>query len=132
MLTAERRRTTAHYDAPVHNPTAAEIEVTDPAHPLFGRRFQVVSVTRSPRARGHVYVAYRERMLLRIPIPATSLQPVRRGAATKLTLEAIQEVVTLAGESEDPCPSSHATSGSASPETCAAMSRPTSPRCSGR
>jgi hypothetical protein len=27
-------------------------------------------------------------MLLRIPIPATSLRPVRRGIATKLTLEA--------------------------------------------
>ncbi len=52
--------TTAHHDAPVHNPSGletAEIEVTDPAHPLFGRRFPVVLVATSPRARGHVYVA---------------------------------------------------------------------------
>ncbi len=86
----------------------------------------------SPRARGHVYVAYRERMVLRIPLPATSLQPMRQNAATKLTREAIQEVVTLVGESEDACPSSHATSGSASPESCAAPSPPILPQSSGR
>jgi hypothetical protein len=106
--------------------------VTDPAHPLFGRRFPVISVTASPRAQGHVYVAYRERMVLMIPLPATSLQPTRRGAATKLTLDAIQDLVTLAGESEDACPSSHATSGSASPTTCAATPSPTSRPFCGR
>jgi hypothetical protein len=106
--------------------------VTDPAHPLFGRRFQIVSVTASPRACGHVFVAYRDRMLLMIPIPATSLRPRRRGTATKLSLEAVEDLVTLAGTSEDACPSSHATSGSASPESCAATSSPISPRSCGR
>ena len=110
----------------------AEIEVTDPGHPLFGRRFRVVSVTRSPRTQGHVYVAYRGCMQLMIPILATSLRPMRRGTATKLTREAIHELVALAGESEDACPSSPVTSGSASPESCAASSPPTSPRSSGR
>ena len=110
----------------------AEIEVTDPGHPLFGRRFRVVSVTRSPRTQGHVYVAYRGCMQLMIPILATSLRPMRRGTATKLTLEAIHELVALAGESEDACPSSPVTSGSASPESCAVSSPPTSPRSSGR
>src|SRR5829696_5856344 len=68
-------RTTTHHDAPVHNPMGAEIEVTDPGHPLFSRRFRVVSVTRSPRTQGHVYVAYRGCMQLMIPILATSLRP---------------------------------------------------------
>jgi hypothetical protein len=106
--------------------------VTDPAHPLFGRRFPVISVTASPRAQGHVYVAYRRSMVLMIPLPATSLRPMRQGAATKLTLEAIQDLVALAGESEDACPSSHATSGSASPESSAAKPSPTSRRSCGR
>lgn len=106
--------------------------MTDPAHPLFGRHFPVVSVTTSPHARGHVYVAYRERMVLMIPLPATSLQPTRRGAATKLTLEAIQDLVTLAGESEDACPSTRATSGVSSLKTSAVPSPMTLPRSSGR
>ncbi len=89
-------------------------------------------MTSSARAQGHVYVAYGERIVLMIPLPATSLQPMRRGAATKLTLDAIQDLVTLAGESEDACPPSHATSGSASPTTCAAPSLPTSRPFCGR
>lgn len=106
--------------------------MTDPAHPLFGRRFRIVSVATSPHARGHVFVAYRDRMQLMIPIPATSLRPVRPDVATKLTLEAIQELVALAGESEETCPSSHATSGGASPGTSVATSSTTSPQSSRR
>ena len=106
--------------------------MTDPAHPLFGRRFRIVSVATSPHARGHVFVAYRDRMQLMIPIPATSLRPVRPDVATKLTLEAIQELVALAGESEDACLSSHATSGGTSPETSVARSSSTSLQSSRR
>lgn len=106
--------------------------MTDRAHPLFGRRFRIVSVATSPHACGHVFVAYRDRMQLMIPIPATSLQPVRPDVATKLTLEAIQELVALAGESEDACPSNHAMSGGTSPGTSVAMSSTTSPQSSRR
>ena len=104
----------------------------DPVHPLFGRRFRIVSMATSPHARGHVFVAYRDRMQLMIPIPATSLRPGRPDVATKLTLEAIHELVALAGESEETCPSSHATSGGTSQETSVAMSSTTSPHSSRR
>ena len=58
----------------------------------------------SAQARGFVLVMYRSTMLLRIPIPATSLRPVPRGIATKLTLEAVTDFLACAGESEDACP----------------------------
>ena len=109
-------------DAPFQNREASspdEIVVTDPTHPLFGRRFPVVSVSTSAQARGFVLVMYRSTMLLRIPIPATSLRPVRRGIATKLTLEAVTDFLACAGESEDACPSTRATSGVSSPKTSA-------------
>jgi len=81
---------------------------------------------------GHVFVTYDDRALLRLPIPATSLQPVRQDTVTKLTLEAIADLVALAGESEDACRSSPRTSGHASPRRCAAPSSTTSPPSSGR
>src|SRR3954454_11710777 len=41
-------RTTQQHDAPFQNPPPLDpevIEVTDPAHPLYGRRFQVLSIS---------------------------------------------------------------------------------------
>ena len=70
-------RTTASVDAPFHNPTdrdSIEIEVTDSRHPLFGRRLPLVSVS-ARRSDGHALVAYRDRMLLKLPVVATSLAP---------------------------------------------------------
>ncbi len=49
--------------------------MTDPAHPLFGRRFTVLLISRPPGRPGHVLVAYRDFMRLRIPVQATSLAP---------------------------------------------------------
>ena len=47
--------------------------MTDPTHPLFGRRFPVLSISRQPHSPGYVLVVYRDSMRLRIPVPATSL-----------------------------------------------------------
>jgi hypothetical protein len=83
-----------------------------------------------PRADGFVLVIYHATMLLRIP--ATNLWPVRRAAATKLTPEAMVELIARAGESEDACASTRATSGDSCAPLSAAPSRTTSPERSGR
>src|SRR4051794_41360749 len=67
-------------------------------------------------------------MLLRIPVPATNLWPV----PTKLTPEAMVELTARAGENEDACASTRATSGDSFAPRRAAPSRTTSPERSGR
>src|SRR4051794_13273149 len=77
-------------DAPFQKPAErglTEVEVTDPGHPLFGRRFAVVSVSgpRPPgRAGGHILVAHSSRVLLKLPLSA----------------EAVAELIALAEDSE--------------------------------
>ncbi len=110
-------RTIYRLNAPVDNPVPTdlpEIEVTDPTHPLFGRRFPVVSRTSSPLSPGYVLVAYRQYMLLRIPVRATSLSPSLPVHRTKLTLEAVRDLVTLATQCEVLCPPVPTMSGPAS------------------
>ena len=77
-------------------------------------------------------VIYHATMLLRIPVPATNLWPVRRAVPTKLTPEAMVELIARAGESEDACASIRATSGDSFAPLSAAPSRTTSPERSGR
>jgi hypothetical protein len=109
-----------------------EIEVTDPTHPLHGRRFPLLSVSGSLRTAGYVWVEYRPGILLMLPIPATSLQPAApRGIATKLCLEALEDLVATAGGSEGACPSSPARSGEPCRQACAGRSPTTSPRSFG-
>ncbi|EIM24358.1 hypothetical protein MicloDRAFT_00070110 [Microvirga lotononidis] len=101
--------------------------VTDPGHPLWGRRFVVVSIPRSLCIGSHVRVAYGDDAVLRIPVAATNLSPPScRQPVTKLTLEAIRDLIRLATEGETPCPSSPTASGSASVPTAAAASSMTS------
>jgi hypothetical protein len=79
--------------------------VTDPTHPLFGRRFRIVSISHPPHRPGHVTVAYRDGMRLRIPVPATSLASVSVAAArTKLTRDALLGLLSLLKECAAPCP----------------------------
>jgi hypothetical protein len=88
-----------------------EIEVTDPTHPLFGRRFPVLSISSPPQGAGSVLVQYREHMALRIPVLATNLASARSAPQTKLTLEAVAALVALAVECEVLCPSNPPKSG---------------------
>jgi hypothetical protein len=53
-------------------------------------------------------------MLLRIPLAATSLSPSLPVVRTKLTTQALQELVTLATQGEVLCPSNPPPSGLAS------------------
>jgi hypothetical protein len=92
--------------------------VTDPTHPLFGRRFRVVSVSHPPRRPGQVTVAYREGMRLRIPVLSTSLAPGNAEALrSKLTREALLDLFSLVKECERSCPDHPDTSGAGFPTT---------------
>jgi hypothetical protein len=76
----------------------------DPTHPLFGRRFAVLSVTRNPRGPVFVFVAYRDALRLRIPISSTNLAPSQiRPLRTKWTREAAQEILSLVTEGDTSC-----------------------------
>ena len=87
------------------NARPEQITVTDPAHPLYGRVFALVSLASAPGPGSCAQVAYRGDIVLRIPIEATSLRPAAPGMpASKLALHAIRELVRLAarGEPADP------------------------------
>ena len=77
-----------------------EIEVVDPTHPLFGRRFPLISVSSPLHGPGNVLVSYREYMVLRLPVTSTTLAPSRPVISTKLTADAIQELMTIAEDCE--------------------------------
>ena len=80
------------------------LEVTDPTHPLFRRRFPILSISRQPRTTAVVLVAYREAMRLRIPITSTSLALSRvNPPRTKWTKEAVRELLSLITEGDLPC-----------------------------
>ena len=92
-----------------------EVEVTDPTHPLFGRRFPVLSVSRQTRDSAVVFVAYRDTMRLRIPVSSTSLAACQvRPLRTKWTREAVRELLSLVTEGDTSC-RSPGTSGKGSP-----------------
>ena len=85
--------------------SAEEVEVTDPAHPLFGRRFEILSVHDSPGLVGHVLVSYRSHMHIRIELRFTNLAPSPPPAppATKLTSQAVTELARLMRELDERC-----------------------------
>jgi hypothetical protein len=106
-FTTSTSLSTTLVDAPFQKPAErglTEVEVTDPGHPLFGRRFAVVSVSgpRPPgRAGGHILVAHSSRVLLKLPLAATSLVPRPPDAGlSKLSAEAVAELIALAEDSE--------------------------------
>jgi hypothetical protein len=92
--------------------------VIDPTHPLFGRRFQVLSITHPPGRPGHILVAYRRGTRLRLPVLATDLAPdVPPLPRTKLTRAALLDLLSLVQECDRLCPEPPNTSGAGSPTT---------------
>ena len=80
------------------------MQVTDPAHPLFGRTFQVLSVSRGTSDSSHVFVGYRDGIVLRIPRRATSLSALGQDTPySKLCVAAVRELLSLVKEYES-CP----------------------------
>lgn len=95
----------------------SEVEVTDPTHPLFGRRFPLLSVSSAPNAVGYVYVVYREHMTLGIPRGATNLAQVLSTLETKLTVAAVEQLVSVVRECKVICQESQGISGTSYPNT---------------
>jgi hypothetical protein len=122
-------RTSTQLNTPFKNPAAEDastIEVIDPGHPLFGRTFVLVSVAEQPRGE-HVIVAYRRGMTLRISLAATNLILSQPQVQTKLTLAALQELISTAEESEVLCLSHRKTSGNTCPRNVKSKFLPKSP-----
>ncbi len=111
-----------------------EVEVVDPAHPLFGRRFRLLSACGPAHPAARLRVAYGAALSLTLPTAATDLAPRPPGAGTpcKLSVEALRDLLTVAGEAVAPCQSSPASSGPAYRRGSAGRSPKTSPRHSGR
>ena len=107
-------------------PDTATVAVTDPRHPLFGRRFSLHWRSAPPAGDGHVFVRYRGTLVLRLPTAATSLAPLWPTLQTKLTLTAVSELVTLARHCEVPGPRLPPPSGPPSPPPCAPAAATTS------
>src|SRR5437867_4920150 len=129
--------TTEHLNTPVNNPSTddlTEVEITDPGHPLFGRRFVLLSTRPRPHSMGYIFVAYRDTMVLRIPQTATNLvsPPPESAPMSKLTSHAITELISLAEQCEVLCPATQPNSGIGSPPRCKPVSAPTSRRSSRR
>jgi hypothetical protein len=92
------------------------IEVTDPTHPLYGRRFQVLSISHPPQRPGHLVVAYRGSSRLRIPVPATDPTPVGPSRPrTRFTRDALLELPALLKECTAACADHQGPSGITSP-----------------
>ena len=90
-------------NTPLKNPTEGltEIEITDPMHALYGRRFALLSISTSPQAVGYANVIYQGHMRLRIRLTSTQLAPPRSDLGTKLTLESVTELVTVAHQCDE-------------------------------
>jgi hypothetical protein len=129
--------TIEYLNTPVNNPPLddpTEVEVTDPRHPLFGRRFTLLSTRPRPHSVGYISVVYRDAMVLRIPEAVTDLisPPPESAPTTKLTSHALSELVSLAEECEVLCPATQANCGNNSHPHCKPVSAPTSRRSSRR
>ena len=130
-------QTSTHLNTPVNNPPVddlAEVEVTDPGHPLYGRRFALLSTRPRPHSVGYIFVTYRDTMVLRIPQAATSLvmPPPEPQPLTKLTSHAITALISFAEQCEVLCPATQPNSGTDSPLRGKPVSAPTSRRSSRR
>ncbi|MGR3279663.1 hypothetical protein ACSYAD_31885 [Acaryochloris marina NIES-2412] len=106
-------------NTPFVNPSddIQEIEVTDPMHALYGRRFRVLSICMLPGAAGYVDVHYKAPMRLRIGLDSTQLRLSHNYLGTKLTLESVTELVTFLQQCEVPCLSPPLKSGVTCPQT---------------
>src|SRR5215813_1067928 len=90
-----------------------DVEVIDPAHPLCGKRFRLISIERTTCPDTWARVEWRFGLTLLLPLHVTNLGPRRErpAAQTKLSIEALEELVAVAEGSEGACPSSLGRSG---------------------
>ena len=115
-------------------PMPADVQVIDPTHPLYGRRFQLVSVIRGTCSDSRVRVKWRFGLTLLLPLEVTNLVPrnEQRTTPTKLSIEAMEELVAVAEGSEGACPSSLGRSGAVCRRRSVGRSSTILPRSCGR
>jgi hypothetical protein len=95
---------------------AGTVEVIDPTHPLYGRRFAVHSITHPSHGHGHVFVVYRDHVRLRLPLAATNLAPCPRPTHfAKFTPASIRQFLRLVQECDTSCPNDPTPSGKVCP-----------------
>jgi hypothetical protein len=88
-----------HLDTPIWQESGRPelVTVTDPAHPLHGRCFVLMSAASTARASGQVLVIYRDDVLVKIPAAATSLFPAPAcRPLSKLSIDGIRDLVRFA------------------------------------
>src|SRR5262249_25520303 len=75
-----------------------DVEVIDPAHPLCGKRFRLISIERTTCPDTWARVEWRFGLTLLLPLHVTNLGPRRErpAAQTKLSIEALEELVAVA------------------------------------
>jgi len=89
------------------------VEVIDPTHPLYGRRFPIHSISRPLHGAGHVFVVYHDQVHLRVPLTATDLNPSPGPTCrTKLSCEALRQLLALLQQWDTPCRNDRPPSGS--------------------
>ena len=77
------------------------VEVTDPTEPLYGRRFRVESISRSPQEVDHVFVRREDGIGLRVPLRSTNLSLlVSDTPRAKLNAQSIADFLSLVKEYE--------------------------------
>ncbi|WP_247449761.1 hypothetical protein [Bradyrhizobium sp. 180] len=103
-----------------HDDVAAgeEVEVVDPRHPLYGRRYRLIWIGKESTTRGackesFARVHYRFGLTLLLPLGVTNLERngLPRATPTKLSLDALQNLIAVAEESGGACPSNLERSG---------------------
>jgi hypothetical protein len=123
-------------DAPRANDdvTSADVVVIDATHPLSGKRFRLISIERSTCPESFARVEWRFGLTLLLPLHVTNLGPRRERpiTQTRLSIEALEELVATAEGSEGTCPSSLGTSGAVCRPQSAVRSSTISPWSCGR
>jgi hypothetical protein len=72
------------------------VTITDPAHPLYGRQFDLIPATGPTTARALARVAYSATVVLKIPVAATNLHPAPPALPrSKLSLDGIRDLLRL-------------------------------------
>jgi hypothetical protein len=98
------------------------VEVTDPTHPLFQRKFQLLSVSRGNCGTIYVSVRYRGDLSLQLPLQCTSLSDLAKiTIRSKLTAEAVRDLLAFVKEN-DSCPHQPRKSGKTSRRKCSKKS----------
>jgi len=70
------------------------VQVIDPAHPLYGKTFPLLSISGN-FSRRIVYMQFKDDLVLKVPLHSTNLSCNYFPASCKISLLAVQELVSL-------------------------------------